>query len=261
MIFIISAFKIGEARKISTNAENNAAAVYIDLEQTTEESKILYEALQKINTDSTIGSSTQQNPFVPDKNDTLTDTLAKNIFLSYAELQKNNSSLNKETIAENVIGNIDTSSIPRAKFTLSDIKIANTQNSITIKTYGNTIGAIIKDNYTYISNKKNSIDLVEIARIHSEIGEKIINTSAPSSLAQLHLTIANNYALLGSSFFIIANEEKNDPLKSLLAIRTAKDAGENLDKTYTEINNYFIKNDILFNNDESGSIWSRIVAK
>ena len=63
--------------------------------------------------------------------------------------------------------------------------------------------------------------------------------------SDIHLAIANDYVILGASFEIIGNEEKNDPVKSLLAVRSSRDASENLDKTHLEINNYFYKNDIL----------------
>ena len=259
-ISIVAAFKIGEARKRTLEAERSGSAVYIDLEQTNESTKILQTALQNLQLNTMLGTSSVENPFIPKENDTLTDALAKNIFLSYAELQNNNA-LSNDTIANNVINSINTSDLPRSDYSLSNIAISESQTSASIKAYGNRVGAIIKDNYTIIANKKDNIELTEIARLHKAIGNEIINTSVPAALAQQHLVIANSYALLGKSFDIIATEEQNDPLKSLLAIRTAKDASENLNNAYTEVNNYFIKNDILFNNNEPGIIWSTIVVK
>lgn len=257
----VGAYKIGEARKIALQKNSVNGAVYLDLQKAKSNDSILNEALKKISSEQLLSTSTAQNPFTPSKDDTLTDSLAKNIFLTYAEKQDNDSTIDAEAVSANIIGSIDTSSLPKNTYSLTNVKILRDQTPAAIKDYGNKVGAIIKDNYEYIAKKKDTIQLPEIAKVHQKIGREIINVSAPAPLASYHLAIANDYTMLGDSFAVISTQEKKDPLKSLLAVNGAKNAGENLEKTYTEINSYFAKNGILFSNDEPGIVWTRIVLK
>lgn len=255
----VGAFKIGEARRVASEASRNtASAVYIDIQKTNKEGALLQRALKNIDLDATLGSSTAGNPFAPSPNDTLTDSLAKNLFLSYANQQSGNSSQSDEAIANTIVSQISTADLPRAPFTLSNISMFTPKSKDEIRAYGNAVGTIIRANYTTISNKK-GMSLKEIAEIHKKIGNEIIAVKTPAALAEAHLSIANDYSLLGSSFAIIAEDEKKDPLKSLLAVRTATDAADDLNITYQNVSNYFTKNDILFVNGEPGVIWSLIV--
>lgn len=260
LVAAIAAFKIGEAKRMSLRANmSRESAVFIDLQKTNEEGQLLQAALRNLDVQAAIGTSSDENPFSPSVNDTLTDSLAKNLFLTYAQIQNGNDARTDEEIASGIVGQIDTAALPKAVFSLSNVKIVSPRTAEDIKTYGNRVGAIIKDNYTYIADRKDTIKLAEIAQIHKKIGTEMIAIPAPTAIAQMHLAMANDYALLGASFEIISSQEKKDPLKSLLAIRTAKDSAENLDQVYKEINSYFAKNAILFTNEEPGVVWSRIV--
>ncbi len=256
---VIGAYKIGEARRLVLQANLGQSAVYIDLQKTNSEAATLAAALQNVDLAMATATSGEANPFAPSSDDTLTDSLAKNLFLAYAEQQNGSDTRTDDEVASGIISGIDTSKLPVSVYSIGNVKITNPRTTEDIKVYGNRVGAIIKDNYTYIASKKDTIQLKEIAQIHKKIGAEMIAVEAPAPVAQMHLAIANDYALLGASFEIIANEDKKDPLKSLLAIRTAKDAAENLDQMYKEINSYFAKNAILFTNEEPGIVWSRIV--
>lgn len=261
VVACVGAYKIGEARKASLAALNSQGAVYLDIQATNDSNAILQEALKKISQDTTLGTSSEENPFAPKEGDTLTDSFAKNIFLSYAEKENGVSNLDNVTISNKIISAIDTSSTPQAEYGFSRVKISNDATQAGVRAYGNKVGAILKDNYTAISNGKADMSLAEMAAIHSKIGREIIEVPVPGGIAQSHLALANGYSILGSSFTTIASEEKKDPLKAVLAIRAAKDAADNLTSTYTTINSYFANNGILFSNEEAGIIWSRIDLK
>lgn len=255
----VGAFKIGEAKRLALAEDlKKQTAVYIDIQKTNNDGALLQEALRKIDIESALGTSSAENPFAPSPNDTLTDTLAKNLFLSYADVQSGNSSRTDEDIANELVSSINTSALPIAPYTLGNISIFNPKSTTDIKIYGNAVGTIIKNNYMVIAQNK-GIKLQAIADIHKKIGAEIILVPVPASVAQQHLTIANNYALLGESFSIIAQEDKKDPLKSLLAIRIATDAADSLNTIYTQMTNYFSKNDIIFEKGEPGLFWSLIV--
>lgn len=257
----VGAYKIGEARRIALENQKNEGGFYVDIEKTNEESDFLRRTLQNLDFDQVLGSSSEANPFAPAQSDTLTDAFAKNIFLSYAGIESGSDSRTDDEVANDVISQIDTSTLPKNPFTLANINIYSPRTTDEIRGYGNAVGSIIKENYTTIYNRKNSISLSEIAQVHKKIGNEIIAIPVPNAISTDHLQLANSYVLLGDSFEIIAEQEKKDPLRSLLAVRTAQDAGGRLEDSYKVINSYFAKNGILFNNDEPGVVWSRIVLK
>ncbi len=262
IVAAIGAYTIGEKRRIAIQSQiKQQSAVYIDLQNSNEGSDLLESTLQKLNSQALLGTSTTTNPFTPSPEDTLTDRLAKEVFVNYAGQEAGTETRSEEEVINAILSQIDTSSLPQAVFSLTNVKMFIPRTNEDIRTYGNQVGKIIKNNYQVIADKKQTITLEEIGEIHKKMGNEIINADVPTTITQQHLALANAYVILGESFIIIAKDEKKDPLKSLLAIRTAKTAAENLDLNNKEINSYFNKNGILFTNDETGIVWSRIVSE
>lgn len=262
IVAAIGAYTIGEKRRVALQSQiKQQSAVYIDLQKTNEGSDLLESTLQKLNTQALLGTSTSANPFAPSAEDTLTDRLAKEVFVNYAGQEAGTETRSEEEVINAIISQIDTSSLPQAVFSLTNVKMFVPRTNEDIRAYGNQVGQIIKTNYQVIADKKQTINLEEIGEIHKKMGNEIIRANVPTTITQQHLALANAYVVLGESFIIIAKDEKKDPLKSLLAIRTAKTAAENLDLNNKEINSYFNKNGILFTNDEAGIVWSRIVSE
>ncbi len=262
IVAAIGAYTIGEKRREAMQSQAQIqSAVYIDLQNVNEGGDLLEATLQKLSTESLLGTSTVTSPFTPSPEDTLTDRLAKEVFINYAGQEAGTETRSETEVINSIISQIDTSALPQSVFTLTNVKMYVPRTNEDIKTYGNAVGEIIKDNYKVIADKKQTIGLAEIGEIHKKIGNEMIKINTPTTVAQQHLALSNAYVVLGESFIVIANDEKKDPLKSLLAIRTAKTAAENLDTNNKEINSYFTKNGILFTNDEAGIVWSRIVSE
>ncbi len=262
LVAAIGAYTIGEKRRESLQSQTQRqSAVYIDLQNASEGGDLLEATLQKLNNESLLGTASSTSPFAPSVDDTLTDRLAKEVFINYAGQEAGTETRSEEEVINSIISQIDTSTLPQAVFSLTNVKMAVPRTTEDVRAYGNAIGEIIKANYLVIANKKQTIQLAEIGEIHKKMGNEIIKVTVPTTITQQHLALANAYVILGESFIIIAQDEKKDPLKSLLAIRTAKTAAENLDANNKEINSYFYKNGILFTNDEAGIVWSRIVSE
>ncbi len=260
IVAAIGAYTIGEMRREAIQAQaQKQSAVYIDLQNANEGGDLLETTLQKLSTESLLGTSTAVNPFAPSPEDTLTDRLAKEVFINYAGQEAGTETRSESEIINSIISQIDTSTLPQSVFSLTNVKMYLPRSNEDMRTYGNAVGEIIKDNYTVIADRKQTIDLAEIGEIHKKMGNEIIKIQVPTSITQQHLALANAYVVLGESFIIIAKDEKKDPLKSLLAIRSAKSAAESLDSNTKEINSFFNKNGILFANEEAGIVWSRIV--
>lgn len=255
----IAAYKIGEARKnlVAKNQANRA--VYVDIQKTNAEAAILESALAKINQDLALGVGTSTNPFAPSPDDTLTDSLAKKVFVSYAEAESSGSQSNPDEIAASIVANMNVSDLPKPTFNVGDVLLFVPKTKDEVRTYGNLSGNVVLTNYSAIANSQTqSHDLAYIAKIHTKIGEELMKIKVPASISQHHLNIANGYSMLGQSFSIIASQEKKDPLKALLAVRTANEAAKNMNSSLEKIQTYFEQNDILYDNTEAGSIWYRL---
>lgn len=260
IIASLSAYKIGEARKVVNESKKKNVAVYVDIQKTNSDTAKLQEALNKIQLDATLNPEEDANPFAIKNDDTLTDALAKNIFVTYAQRESGKSADDDETVAGMLVGGIDTSALPQATYSLNDIKLLVPRTTDEIKAYGNASGAIIRLYYSLVNTPKYSDgDLRKMAVIHQRIGQELIKIQVPAALAQAHLNLANSYVMFGDSLLIIALEEARDPLKALLSVRTAKDSSENITSAAQEINTYISQNDILYSENEAGVIWQRLV--
>lgn len=262
IIASLGAYKIGEARKVLNESKKKNAAVYIDIKKTNPDTLALQEALNKIQTEAALNPDADRgNPFQVKSTDTMTDALAKNIFITYAERESGKSDDTDETVANSIIGGIDTSVLPRAAFSIKDIKLFVPQTKEEVKAYGNASAAIIKKYYTVVASPEYADgDLKKIASVHKEIGQELISVKVPAAMAQSHLNLANGYVMFGESLDIIAKEEQKDPLKALLSVRTAKDSSESITTSATEINTYLNQNDILYSENEAGLIWQRLIS-
>jgi hypothetical protein len=262
LIASIGAYKIGEARKVINESSRKNAAVYVDIKKTNADTLALQEALNKIQLEATLNPSEDANPFGPKESDTLTDTLAKNIFLSYAERESGKSTDDDAAIAGSVIGGIDTSALPQPTFSLNDVRLFVPQTKEDIKRYGNEAGGVIKQYYTLMTMPKYSDgDLRKLSVIHQRIGQELIKIKVPAALSQSHMNLANSYVVFGDSIGLMATEEQRDPLKALLSMRTAKDSSESMTTATIEINTYLKQNDILYSENEAGLIWEKLISE
>lgn len=261
IIASLGAYKIGEARKTLNEEKKKGSAVYVDIKKSNADNDLLEAALANIQGNSTLNASgSDENPFAAKPNDTLTDSFAKSIFLSYAERESGMSNDDDETIANDIIGKIDVSSLPKPAFSLSNINLFVPISTQDIKKYGNEAGAVIKVGYVRLGSPEYADnDLAKIAELHKSIGQKLIKVRVPSALSQSHLNLANAYVMFGDSLEILATQQQIDPLKALLAVRTAEEASKNITASSEEINTYLNQNDILYSDNEPGLIWPRMV--
>ncbi|MEN9649169.1 MAG: hypothetical protein RL094_136 [Candidatus Parcubacteria bacterium] len=204
-------------------------------------------------------ASTTANPFLPSPNDTMTDSLSKNVFISYLKYQgdDNLDAAGQAEIANAVVSNIDASKLPGLKYSLNSIKMTYSVNVADIKLYGNTFATIRNKHLAQIAANSQfyNTHLVELGAILSQLGEELMKMNVPSEVALPHLDIANAYIRSGESFKIISGQAK-DPLKALLGVKVFKDDLDRQTEMYTQISNYFSNNGILFDTTEPGIMWN-----
>ena len=268
VVLTISAYKIAVAVRVSAEKHQNNIVAYGVTEPVNETtgSKVM-NALEQAQIEAM--ATTTTNPFAANKNDTLTDRLSKNFFASYAQnqLATNNNpgaettDADAETIANNAIASVDTSSMPKAKYNLRSLPISSGATATEIHAYGNLFATIQAEEFKKISDNPNLYknDLNAIAPIYRSIGERLAHIQVPVAVSVQHLQLVNDYILSADLFPIISAQSK-DPLKALIAMREYKDASTRQSGLYTEIADYFQSNAILFNKTEPGFFWASMTS-
>lgn len=211
-------------------------------------------------TESDMAFATETNPFAPSETDTLTDTLSKNIFLSYAQYDNQgllDTSEGPLQIAENVIANIDTTKLPQNVYTYSQVKTFTPKIALDLITYGNLYAEAEIGNLSLI--KKNPKvyegDLAAMGRLYKKVGADLMKIKTPTLIATNHVAIANAYAIMGDSLVNISESQK-DPLKATLSVKLFREALTLQTENYLEIAAYIQGSGIIFPTTSPGAIFN-----
>ncbi len=209
------------------------------------------------NSQPSIGTSTEEDPFTITDKDNATARLAKQVYSDYVNQEAGNSDLNVSDIAQNAIGQLSSSDIPRAKYGINSIIFNTDSNSETLRLYGNNFAEIYMRNMRIIADnqKKYSNSLAEIAVIYENVSKELLKLHVPPQISSSHLAIVNNYQIIADSFRLI-DMQSQDPVRSLLGVKSSKEAINDNDQMFANISKYFKNNDIIFGNNEVGVIWS-----
>ena len=203
------------------------------------------------------GTSTEEDPFTITDKDNSTSRLAKQVYSDYVNQEAGNSDLNVGDIANNAIGQLSSSDLPRSKYGINSIAFTAGSSLEEIRLYGNNFAEIYMRNMRIIANnqQKYSNSLSEIASIYENISKELLKIKVPPQISSSHLAIVNNYQIIADSFRLI-NIQSQDPVKSLLGVKSSKEAIADNDQMFINISKYFKNNDIIFGNNEVGVIWN-----
>lgn len=198
-----------------------------------------------------------EDPFTINGKDTATSRLAKQVYSDYVNQEAGNSDLTVSDIAQNALNQISAGDMPRAKYGLNSISFIDQSSKDDIRLYGNNFAEIYIRNMTVISKNqaKYSSNLTAIAEVYENISKELLKQRVPAEVSTSHLAIVNNYQIIADSFRLIDSQDQ-DPVKSLLGVRAAKEASEDTDQMFINISKYFKNNVIIFGNNEVGSIWN-----
>lgn len=215
----------------------------------------------------TIESSNQEieakenddDPFTITGKDTATSRLAKQVYSDYVNQEAGNSDLTVSDVAQNALSQISSSDMPRSKYGLNDISFTKQSSNESSRLYGNNFAEIYIRNMRVVANNqaKYSENLMALADVYVNVSKELLKINVPTEVSSSHLAIVNNYQILADSFKLI-NEQTQDPVKSLLGVRSAKTAAEENDQMFINISKYFKNNGIIFDKSEVGSIWNSI---
>lgn len=230
-----------EVEKNSVNAKNNTTLAY--------QQEIMKTVLdQNIKAFESVSASFKKQP-----TDTMTDTIAKNIFSQYIEYNTSKS-LDVDTIQQETIAAVKAHPVDRSNIGLQDIRFSG--NSVTdLKAYVNVLSAIQTESLKSIDkvknkNKKN----LYIQAIYKTAADLFLNQPVPESLAKDHLGIINGYRDYSQAFELLELQEK-DPALALTGVQLAKEAQDLLVASLVSVKNIVLLNKLTFQKGEPAYMW------
>lgn len=202
----------------------------------------------------------------------LTDTarFARDFFTKYMTYKQSGVPITPENQAELVNAILD--EIPELPFTkkyaTKDIKTHNDNSSQAIRIYGNTLGTIIT---TYLIKSENegviakrsmeNEDPEEIKKLdpiiqsYRTILQKLSAIPVPSGATSLHVALLNRFS---DTIVLIQGLRAihTDPFRALQSLSVYQKNTEDLLRAFTDLKNYFILNDVIFELTEAGIIFT-----
>lgn len=185
--------------------------------------------------------------------DTMSDTIAKNVFSQYIEYNTSKS-LDIETVQAETLEAIKAHPIERSNLTLQDIRISG--NTVTdLKNYVNILSAIQTESLRAINkvNSKENKNLY-IKEIYKTTANLFLKQAVPESVAKEHLGIINGYRDYSHSFELLALQDK-DPAKALTGVQLAKEAQDLLVASLSSVKNIVSLNKITFTQEDPAYVW------
>jgi len=205
-------------------------------------------------------NATSDSPFTIQPGDNVSQRVSKSLFSGYL-YAKNSDGVTQDSataVADSVVAQISQSDLPQAKFTNSQVKVLSGASKIQIKQYGNAVGDIILKNYKTIAADTKSSNMSTIAKAYKEIGNSLILIPTPVDLIRDHAALANSFVLTAEGMEML-DKQAEDPVQALLGLKTMKEVGQSQIEVLINIGAYFKKNDIIFTNSDSGSIWNQYI--
>ena len=201
--------------------------------------------------------SNSDDPFTITDKDSATSRMAKQVYSDYINQEAGNSDLTVGDIAQNAISQISSSDMPSSRYNLNSISYLTDLSIENIRLYGNNFAEIYKRNLTKIAQnqQKYSGNLSSIADVYENISKELMKIKVPTQISSSHLAIINNFQLMADSFRLI-DTQSQDPVKSLLGVKSAKEASDDNDQMFINIGKYFKNSGIIFDKNEVGSIWN-----
>lgn len=196
---------------------------------------------------------TTSESFKKQPTDTMSDTIAKNIFSQYIEYNTSKS-LDVETVQAETIEALKAHPVVRSNLGLQDIRIS--ANTITnLKAYGNVVGAIQTESLRAIEKVKNKNNPnLYIKNIYKKVADIYLEQEVPESLAKEHLGIINGYRDYSESFALL-ELQSTDPARALTGVQLAKEAQDLLVASLSSVKNIVSLNKITYATGDPAYVW------
>lgn len=230
-----------EVEDTTLGSENDSTSAY--------QKEILKTVLdQNIKAFESVSESFKKQP-----TDTMSDTIAKNVFSQYIEYNTSRS-LDLETVQAETLEAVKAHPIERSNLTLQDIRISG--NSVAdLKNYVNTLSTIQLESLKAIqkvSAKENKNPYIK--EIYKTTANLFLKQKVPESIAKEHLGIINGYRDYSHAFELLELQQK-DPAKALTGVQLAKEAQDLLVASLSSVKNVVSLNKITFTENDAAYVW------
>lgn len=205
-----------------------------------------------------------------------TDEFTKKFLTQYL-LQKSLSEGNlddvaKDVLIKSVLGETSTE-MPFRTFSATDIKILATDDTASIKQYGNDIGTIVKRNdsgikmseillslkgFTETKDKSGLEKLKTVIEKNTQIINESIKISVPKSAVNIHVDFLNGMSRL-TEMILGMYKSVDDPLSGLVAIGNYRETATELKSVDERISAYFNKKGVIYKPSEDGYLFANNV--
>ena len=201
-----------------------------------------------------------------------TALLAREYFATIVNL-KESGNFNAETVSklsESLVQNFTGTNDSGVEITKSDLRLTEDNSTGSLRTYGNTMGAIVKkyanlglpNELTIVSRALETQDQDELKKLdrniqaHKDLVAELQAVRVPSHAADIHLALVNTYIATVQSIEQMRTVFA-DPLVGMLGINTYTTHTESLDKIFTDLRLYFPSQGVSFEKKEAGYVFTR----
>ncbi len=255
IILIVFSFQLSKERKAvaARTAFNSGQIVAGESVENTIADKRILEALQSAQLEALKATST--NPFAPVPTDTLSERLSKDVFSTFMRYSTDDS-IDLDAVSQDAINNINTSDLPKYRYTMADINIFVAKDTNDVKRYGDQFAnQYITGLKPVGENPSRYAVLSNLVPIYADTARRILSVPVPDKVATIHLQLANTFQLLSELLPIVESQQK-DPLKSLLALSMVQQTMEQQVSLFTDMKLFLNQNGIIYSSEEMGRIWN-----
>ncbi|MBU6431007.1 hypothetical protein KGQ29_01380 [Patescibacteria group bacterium] len=204
--------------------------------------------------------------------DTETNLLGKKLFAEYINLKQsrnlNDDSINKAMM--NLVSEIRNKDTVTYYF-VKDLKTFPDSDKLSVKKYGNSF-AMIRNKYDSLymqnpvvgSEDPAGITSPEFTRgvarasdLYLKMTQELSKLQVPKGLADAHTEILNDYRASAEGLKGFGSLG-NDPIVAMIGLQKHSDAASKENNLLRSIADYFLKNGIIFSEEESGNFWNKI---
>jgi beta-galactosidase beta subunit len=146
------------------------------------------------------------------------------------------------------------------KYSILDLKTFPDYEKDKAKRYGNEFAKIMEKyiKQQHLIQESDSMKYVRAyATIKTNQSDALAKLEIPRSISDEHLEYTNDLTKVGIALVKLA-ETENDPVLSALLLKQYNEIRDRQPKVLIAISDYFIKNGIIFSDDEPGAMWNNI---
>ncbi len=256
IIGIVLTYKITKERRLIAENEQNLSVVAGRSEEQILADKKIIEALNKAKIDSLGALASSTNPFDPSPKDSISDRFTKDVFAAYLKYDRDGILPDGETLINN-LQYLDIKDVEKNKYTLAFLSIFVPTTKEEIRNYGNEFASTYLNAIKPVDENiyKYQSDINTMVPIYRDVGERLMKIRVPSTVANEHLQLANQYLKQADAFILVGGQIK-DPVKALLGLKVIREGIPVQVEMFTRIKAYLKDNDIIYEKNESGNFWN-----